>query len=120
MDIIPNKFLTEIPLLEKKLSKNLKNKTESKRIKQDFDKKLFEYIDYLYDSKQLSKHTDKEQKDIIENIMDASVMGTSYDKAIYQKKNFVSNLRDMVNNETITDKNTEGVKKYNVRNDRNI
>ncbi len=98
----------------------MKNEIEAKKIKQDFDKKLFEYIDYLYDSKQLSKYTNKEQKDIIENIMEASVMGTSYDKAIYQKKKFVRNLKDMVNKEVITDKNTEGVQKDNVRNDRNI
>jgi hypothetical protein len=98
----------------------LKNEIEAKKIKQDFDKKLFEYIDYLYDSKQLFKYTDKEQKDIIENIMEASVMGTSYDKAIYQKKNFVRNLKDMVNKEVITDKNTESVQKENVRNDPNI
>lgn len=98
-DLIPEKYLYEIPRLENELKKNLKDEEKMKEMKFKMDKVLFEYIDHLY-SKGILGNLDLDiQENVISNIMEASVMGTSYNRADYKKGRLSHNLKNMVNNQ---------------------
>lgn len=109
-DMIPEPFFQEIPALEILLRKKLGNKEDLEAIKKQLDKKLCNYIDFLYESSHLKKLPEEEQNLIIDNILETSIMGCSYKKIEYKRNSFARELSEMVNSPLKTSQERDGTK----------